>query len=94
PNDAPVLPTQFTLDSKFNLQATAPDSSVTWKGKFGKADGSFTGTLTLPTGKAAATGVILQDDELGAIIGGGQIKVPVTGNKRAFRTSAILLEQE
>lgn len=94
PNDAPVLPTQFTLDSKFNLQATAPDSPVTWKGKFGKADGSFTGTLTLPTGKAAATGVILQDDELGAIIGGGQIKVPVTGNKRAFRTSAILLEQE
>ncbi|MEN3940064.1 choice-of-anchor I family protein [Prosthecobacter sp. SYSU 5D2] len=93
PNDAPVLPTQFTLDSKFKLSASAPASPIPWVGKVGKADGSFSGTLTLPAGKAAATGVLLQDESFGAIVGGGLIKVPVEGSKKTFRTSSILLEQ-
>lgn len=98
PNDTPVLPTEFTLDSKFKLNAvtTAP---VAWTGIAAKADGGFTGTLTLPAGtnniagKAATSGILLQDESFEETVGAGLIKVPVAGAKNAFRTSAIFLEQ-
>ncbi|TDU71099.1 uncharacterized protein YjiK [Prosthecobacter fusiformis] len=99
PNNSPVLPVEFTLDTRFKLTTTAPPLAVLWTGLMSKTDGGFSGSLTLPigtaniAGKAAATGVILQDDTFGSIIGGGLIKVPVAGRRGAFRTSSILLEQ-
>jgi hypothetical protein len=86
------------LDDKFNLNATAPVGvmRVPWLGKVSKADGKWTGTLTLPagfapdilTGKAAASGVLLPGAD---VSGKGLIKVPVAGPKGAYRTSALLL---
>lgn len=99
PNTAPVLPVELTLDTKFKFNVSAPASPATWTATAGKTDGGFTGTLTLPAGtanlagKAAVSGVLLQDDNFGTFVGGGQIKVPVAGLKGAFRTSSILLEQ-
>jgi hypothetical protein len=70
-----------------------------------KTDGSFTGTLTLPTGfatdvpggtaaaSAAASGVLVQDEPWGTVTGCGQIKVPTAGPKGSFRTASILLVQ-
>jgi hypothetical protein len=93
-----ALPTALTLDDKFNLNATAPVGvmRVPWLGKVSKADGKWTGTLTLPagfapdilTGKAAASGVLLPGAD---VSGKGLIKVPVAGPKGAYRTSALLL---
>ncbi|SKA86079.1 Uncharacterized protein YjiK [Prosthecobacter debontii] len=98
PNDSPVLPTQFTLDSKFKLTATTT-APVSWTGSVAKADGGFTGTFSLPAGeenlagKAATTGVLLQDESFEETVGAGLIKVPVAGAKKAFRTAALILEQ-
>jgi hypothetical protein len=99
------LPTEFTMDDKFNLVTSAPASTllVAWKGNVVKADGGIVGTLTLPvgfssdvpSGSATASGVLVQDEPWGSITGCGQIKVPVPapGPKGSFRTSAILLDQ-
>jgi hypothetical protein len=98
-----ALPTEFTLDDKFNLVTSAPGTTplVVWKGKAVKTDGSFTGTLTLPAGFAtdvpggtsAASGVLVQDEPWGTVTGCGQIKVPTAGPKGSFRTASILLVQ-
>jgi hypothetical protein len=95
-----ALPTALTLDDKFNLYATAPQgvTLVTWLGKLAKADGKWTGTLTLPggftpevlAGKADASGVLLPGAD---VSGYGLIKVPASGVKGSFRTAAIVLDQ-
>jgi len=93
----PTLPLTFDLQSNFSLRVAAPADSVVWKGKLGKADGSLTGTLTLPlgaehlAGKAAVSGVLLPTTN--GVIGTGLIRVPVAGVKGAFRTSSILLQR-
>ena len=72
-----------------------------WTGTASAANGTFTGSLTLPTGfvangmagAAAASGVLLQADSWGTVTGCGLIKVPVAGAKGSFRTAAIILNQ-
>ena len=100
---AASLPTEFTLDDKFNLNTPAPGTTplVVWKGKVSKTDGAISGALTLPvgfssdfpSGSAATSGVLVQDGSWGIITGCGQIKVPASGPKGSFRTAAIVLGQ-
>jgi hypothetical protein len=76
-------------------------SVLPWTGKATPANGTFTGSFTLPTGfvtngiagPAAASGVLLQADAWGTVTGCGLIKVPVAGANGSFRTAAILLNQ-
>jgi hypothetical protein len=98
---SPTLPTGFTLDASFNLVAAASPAVLPWTGKATPANGTFTGSFTLPTGfvtngiagPAAASGVLLQADAWGTVTGCGLIKVPVAGANGSFRTAAILLNQ-
>ncbi|HEY1082736.1 MAG TPA: hypothetical protein VGE29_10765, partial [Prosthecobacter sp.] len=92
------LPTSFKLATNFALTTFAPASPVPWTGKANKADGSVTGTFTLPAagdvlaGKAAASGVLLRglsSDTAGA----GLIRVPVQGKKGLFRTASMLIQR-
>jgi hypothetical protein len=97
----PTLPTGFTLDASFNLTTPVSPSVVPWTGKSSAANGTFTGSFTLPAtfvpegiaGPAAASGVLLQADPWGNVTGCGLIKVPVAGAKGSFRTAAIILKQ-
>ena len=97
----PTLPTGFTLDASFNLVAAASPAVLPWTGKATPANGTFTGSFTLPTGfvangiagPAAASGVLLQADAWGTVTGCGLIKVPVAGANGSFRTAAIILNQ-
>ena len=97
----PTLPTGFTLDASFNLTPPASPSVVPWTGKVSAANGTFTGSFTLPAafvpdgvaGPAAASGVLLQADAWGTVTGCGLIKVPVAGAKGSFRTAAFILKQ-
>jgi hypothetical protein len=94
-----ALPTEFSLDDKFNLLASAPTESprVVWQGKVNKANGAISGTLTLPAGfsgsipagLAIVSGVLLQDASWDTVTGRGLIKVPANGPKGSFRTTAI-----
>jgi hypothetical protein len=97
------LPTEFTIDDKFKLTTSAPTITplVAWTGSVGKSDGSFTGNLTIPSGfssgipsgQAATSGVLIQDDSWGAVTGCGLIKVPTDGPRGSFRTAAVILGQ-
>jgi len=97
------LPTEFTLDDKFDLIPSLPISAslATWKGKVSKTDGAVSGALNLPSGMpdgiasgiSAASGLLVQDESLGTVTGCGLIKVPATGLKGSFRTAALVLDQ-
>jgi hypothetical protein len=97
----PTLPTGFTLDASFNLTAPSSLAVAPWTGKVSAANGTFTGSLTLPAafvpdgiaGPAATSGVLLQADAWGSVTGCGLIKILVAGGKGSFRTSAIILKQ-
>lgn len=97
----PVLPTGFSLDPAFQLNAPASPSVVSWTGKVNPADGTFSGSFALPAGlaadgiagAAATSGVLLQSDDWGTVTGVGLIRVPVSGPKGSFRTAAIVLRQ-
>jgi hypothetical protein len=96
------LPTEFTLDDKFNLATSAPDvtTRVLWSGKVTAKDGGFAGVLTIPlgfsgdvgSGAAAASGVLMQDPPMEFVTGCGLVKVPVVGGKGVFRTAALVLK--
>jgi len=96
PQSTPAsLPTEFTLDNKFALSTSQP-AGVTlaaWKGKVSKTDGAMTGTLKLPSGYAAVSGILLQDEPWSSTTGCGLIKVPVPGPKGSFKTAYIVLGQ-
>ncbi|MBB5040615.1 thrombospondin type 3 repeat-containing protein, partial [Prosthecobacter dejongeii] len=95
-----ILPTSFTLASSFALTTKTPVSGppAAWTGKINKADGGLTGTLTLPAsantlaGKAAATGILLRGLTDNSV-GGGILRVPVSGKKGQFRTASLLLQR-
>jgi hypothetical protein len=98
-----LLPTEFTMNDKFNLVASVPDSSsrVAWSGKATAKDGGFAGVFTIPTGfssetgsgSAAASGVLLQVGPWESVTGCGLIKIPIAGVKGGFRTAAFILGQ-
>ncbi len=101
---AAALPTEFTLDDKFALIPSLPISTplVAWEGSVSKTDGGMSGALTLPSGfsadvpvggTAAASGVLVQDESWGTVTGCGLVKIPSSGPKGSFRTSAFVLGQ-
>ncbi|MCB1078023.1 MAG: choice-of-anchor I family protein, partial [Verrucomicrobiae bacterium] len=91
------LPTMFRLSSKFKLIRIAPNVAIPWAGGANKANGSFSGTPTLPTGKGVVFGVLLQDASFGTRVGTGLLKVPLpvtpTTPKGSFQTIGIELGQ-
>lgn len=96
---APILPTSFLLSSKFALTVGQPVNSVQWKGGVLKVDGGLTGSFTLTAGAAnlagpgALTAVLLQNAAFGNTVGGGLVKVPVSGKKGAYRTASAVFEK-
>jgi len=93
---ADVLPTRFSLRDNFSLLRIAPDNAVPFTGKVTPATGNFSGTLTLaaPATRSTVTGVLLQDDNLGPLIGQGLVKIPVTGGVAgSYQTAGIALFQ-
>ena len=96
----PVLPTAFLLGPRYQLAASAPTSPapVPWAGIVRSADGSLSGSFTLPAGtsniagRAPLSGVLLIDEVAGSAVGAGLVRVPIAGKRGAFRTASMVLE--
>ncbi len=92
---AGILPTRLSLRDNFALLRLAPDNAVPFTGKI-TTTGGFTGSLTLaaPATKSDFSGVLLQEDSFGSLVGQGLIKVPVTSAvKGSYETVGIRLRQ-
>jgi hypothetical protein len=92
-----ALPTLWSLRDNLTLLRIAPTNAVPFTGKALGTNGTFTGNLTLPApaAKSAMSGVFLQDESFGSLIGQGLIKVPITGPglvKGSYQTSGIRLD--
>lgn len=93
------LPTSMTLDNAFKLKAVP--ALLAWSGTVNKANGSFSGTLTLPTsasdvlvGPAKVSGVLLGGSYYSPHVGSGLVKIPLKSPKGSFRTAAIVTSSE
>jgi hypothetical protein len=96
---AAALPTSLTLDNAFKLKA-AP-TLLPWTATVNKANGSFSGTLTLPVsasdvlaGAATVSGVLLEGSYYTPHVGSGLVKIPLKSPKGSFRTAAMVLSGE
>jgi hypothetical protein len=96
---AASLPTSLSLDSTFKLKAVP--TLLPWSGTVNKANGGFSGTLTLPTsasdvlaGTATVSGVLLEDSYYSPHVGSGLVKIPLKSPKGSFRTAAIVISSE
>ena len=96
---AASLPTSLTLDNAFKLKA-AP-TLLPWTGTVNKANGSFSGTLTLPAstsdvlaGAATVSGVLLEESYYSPHVGSGLVKIPLKSPKGSFRTAAMVISGE
>jgi hypothetical protein len=94
------LPTSLTLDSTFKLNKVG-QTSIPWTGTVNKANGSFSGTLTLPTsasdvlaGAASVSGVLLEGSYYRPHVGSGLVKIPLKSPKGSFRTAAMVISGE
>lgn len=89
------LPSLFRLTEKFALLCIAPQVTLPWlKGAASNKTGTFSGTLTLPNGAGAVSGVLLQEDSFGTTVGAGLIRVPLPISvlpKGSFQTISIEL---
>lgn len=101
-NDSPILPIEFTLGNRFSLVSSAPLNALPLiGGRVQNTSGAVTGTLSLPVsaavnssaGRGSITAILLPELNLGNSVGVGQIKVPVSGRRGAFRTVSFLLER-
>jgi 2',3'-cyclic-nucleotide 2'-phosphodiesterase (5'-nucleotidase family) len=101
-NDSPILPIEFTLGNRFSLVSSAPLNALPLiGGRVQNTSGAVTGTLSLPVsaavnssaGRGSVTAILLPELNLGNSVGVGQIKVPVSGRRGAFRTVSFLLER-
>jgi hypothetical protein len=97
------LPTSMTLDNAFKLTAVKKvgQTLLPWKGAVAKANGSFSGTLTLPTstsdvlaGAATVSGVLLEGAYYSPYVGSGLVKIPLKSPKGSFRTAAMVISSE
>ena len=93
------LPTSLTLDNAFKLKAAPTLLPLT--GTVNKANGSFSGTLTLPAsaseflaGAATVSGVLLEGSYYSPHVGSGLIKIPLKSPKGSFRTAAMVISVE
>lgn len=86
-----ALPSVFSLRNGFALARVAPLNSVVSTGRTVPATGAFSGTLVLGAPAAATTfnGILLQEDE-GALVGAGLIRIP-TSTTGDYETAAINL---
>ena len=100
PSSATLLHDALKLDASFQLAAVPiPGRRMApWHCSVNAKTGGFSGTLDIAAwispilpGKAAVSGVLFPSGEVDSVIGAGLIKIPVEGNKKAFRTEAILL---
>ena len=89
------LPTSLTLSNAFKLNDVKTVGP--WAGTVAKANGSFSGTLKLPTstsdvlaGPAAVSGVLLEGSYYSPYFGSGLVKIPLKSPKGSFRTAAIV----
>ena len=76
------------------LLPLAPDDSAPFKGKAVSKIGTSNGHLRLPAPatNSPMSGVFLQDEIHGSLIGMGLIKIPITSAvRRSFRTSGVEL---
>jgi hypothetical protein len=89
---AGTLPTRLSLRDTFALIRLAPDNAVPFTGKITPTTGDFSGSLTLaaPATKSDFSGVLLQEDSFGSLVGQGLIKIPVTSSvKGSYETMGI-----
>jgi uncharacterized repeat protein (TIGR02543 family) len=86
-----ALPSAFSLRNRFALARVAPLNSVGSTGLTVPTTGAFRGTLVLGAPAAATTfnGILLQEDE-GALVGAGLIRIP-TSTTGDYETAAINL---
>jgi hypothetical protein len=96
---AAALPTSLTLDNAYKLKA-AP-TLLPWTATVNKANGGFSGTLTLPVsasdvlaGAASVSGVLLEGSYYTPHVGSGLVKIPLKSPKGSFRTAAMVLSGE
>ena len=91
------LPKIFRLSAKYALLRIAPNTSVGWSGKGLPLTGAFSGSLALPTGASAVSGIFLQDAAFGSAVGAGLIRVPLPTAqaplKGSFQTMGIHFAQ-
>jgi hypothetical protein len=90
-----VLPMEWSLRDNFSFLAfpAVPPLAA----KAAAKTGAFTGTLGLPApaAKSSISGVLLQDESLGSLVGQGLIKVPITAPvKGSFQTFGVELRNE
>jgi predicted outer membrane repeat protein len=92
---ADALPGLLSLRNTYTLVTLTPTNAVPFTGKALGTNGTFSGNLTLPApaAKSAMSGVFLQDESFGSLIGQGLIKVPITAPvKGSFQTMGVELE--
>jgi hypothetical protein len=96
---AAALPTSLSLDNAYKLKA-AP-TLLPWTATVNKANGGFSGTLTLPVsasdvlaGAATVSGVLLEGSYYWPHVGSGLVKIPLKSPKGSFRTAAMVISAE
>lgn len=89
----PGLPTKYSLRNRYTLLPIAPFNALVTRVRANRVNGSFGGTIRHPDGNSRVDGVLLQDESFGTTVGAGLIKIPIPGQRGAFRTAGIELEQ-
>jgi hypothetical protein len=100
------LPTLFRLTNGYALLRLTPANSVPWTGSASRLappsvvrTGAFAGTLTFPApiGAGGVSGVFLQDQTFGTLVGTGLARIPLAPApgllKGSFRTIEMNLNQ-
>ncbi len=92
---ADVMPARLSLRDNLRLLGVAPTNAVPFTGRALGTRGIFSGRLRLPAPATASTmsGVFLQDESFGVLIGQGLVKIPIAGGvKGSYQTMGIELE--
>lgn len=86
-----ALPEELTLDDKGRLQVSlpAPPAALPWSAALKRSSAAWSGWLQRAEGRAAVSGVI---GDFEGRLGGGLLRVPVSGSKQ-FRTAAVELKR-
>jgi len=99
PTATPGFPTRFSLRNGFSMVKTFPSVSAAYAGSANRSVGLFTGTMrpqiaAPPAAPAVApvSGVFLQDESFGSLIGQGVMRIPITAPVRgSYETVGIEL---
>lgn len=94
---AGFFPNLRSMRDNFGLLRITPTNAVPFKAEALRTSSTFTGTLKLEplATKSIMSGVFLQDESFGSLIGQGLVRVPVAGSVRgSFQTTSVELENE